>query len=241
MRAARLALALLTCVAVHVSTQARRDSAVTLYGFLEAAEAGGWVLVLREPFAEGRDRANLLAVRGDDPRWRRLEHRFVRAVGRVELSRALIVIEQIQEVEPPGIGRAEVHLSFNQMAVVTLAAIPNRFAWRLRDGQGSGVQPLLVYTVLNHGLTELDFLLPTNDVLCARVRATTQRAWWRTAVAAPTRHQQRIVIRLGGVYRQFVAVPPEAAPNPGRYVAHVTLCGVADYGVETQFDVAAPP
>ena len=241
MRHARLTLALVACVAVRSAAQARPDSAVTVFGFLEPADSGGWVLVLPDPLAVGGSRANLLTARGDDSRWHRLQHHFVRAVGRVEMPRALMVIERVEEVEPPGIGRAEVHLSSSQTAVVKLAAIPNRFAWRLRDGQGSGVQPLLVYTILTHGLTELDFMLPTNDVLCARVRPTTDRKWWRTTVAGPTGNQQRIVIRLGGMYRQFIPIPPEAAPNPGRYLAHVTLCGVAAYGVETQFDVGTAP
>jgi len=238
---ARLALALLVCVAVRSAGQARPDTVVTLYGLLETGEASGWVLLLPDPVVVGQYRANQLSARGDDARWRRLEHHFVRAVGRVQLPQALIAIERLQEVEPPGISRAEVHLSFNQTAVVTLAAIPNRFAWRLRDGKDSGVQPLLVYTILNHGLSELDFMLPTNEVLCARVRRAGDEAGWRTSLPAPIRNQERIVIRLGGVYRQFVPIPPEAAPRPGRYIAHATLCGVADYGVETQFEVGAAP
>src|SRR5256886_9351031 len=50
---------------------------------------------------------------------------------------------------PPGTQRSTVQLSFSQLAVVTLAVIPNRFAWRAGDGQPTGVQPLLMYTVYN--------------------------------------------------------------------------------------------
>jgi len=48
------------------------------------------------------------------------------------------------------------------------------------------------------------------------------------------------VIRLGGVYRQYIPLPADAAPKPGRYTARVTLCGIADYTAETQLIVEAP-
>jgi len=239
-RSARVVLALLACVAGRSAGQASAGTTVTVHGFFERGDSGGWLLVLPDPVVVGGFRANALKARGDDAPWHRLEHSFVRAQGRVALPEPLIVIERMEEVEPPNIGRAEVHLSFSQTAVVTLAAIPNRFAWRLQDGQRSGVQPLLVYTILNHGQTELDFMLPTNDLLCARVRHAAEREWWSTSVPGRTHNHERIVIRFGGLYRQFVPIPPEAAPRPGRYIAHVTLCGIADYGVETQFDVGTP-
>jgi hypothetical protein len=241
-RSVRLALALLASVALRSAGQARPDTAVTVHGFLESADSGGWGLVLPDPLVVDGRRVNLLTARGDDARWPRMRHRFVRAVGRVELAsaKALMQVERLQEAEPEGARRATVHLSFNQTAVVMLAAIPNRFAWRLSDGRGSGVQPMLMYTILNHGQTEIDFRLPTNEILCARVRRAGDAEGWSTALPSPTHNQERIVIRLGGVYRHFVPIPPEAAPAPGRYVAHVTLCGIADYGVETPFEVGTP-
>src|SRR2546422_2712496 len=66
----------------------------------------------------------------------------------------------------------------------------------LRDGQGSGVQPLLVYTILTHGLTELDFMLPTNDVLCARVRPTTDRKWRSEEHTSELQSRLHLVCRL---------------------------------------------
>ena len=241
MLSARLALALLACVAVRSAGQASPDTALTVHGFLEPADSGGWDLLLPDPVVVEKRRVNLLTARGDETGWRRMEHHFVRAVGRVNVGRtqAVMEVERLQEVEPVGIGRVTVHPSFNQTAVVTLATVPNRFAWRLPDGRESGVQPLLMYTILNHGQSEIDFMLPTNEVLCAGVRRAGGEAGseWRTSIRGPTRNQERVVIRLGGLYRHFIPIPPDAAPRPGRYVAHVTLCGIADYGVETQFEV----
>jgi hypothetical protein len=149
----------------------------------------------------------------------------------------VIDIDELKESEPAGTGRTTARLSFNQVAFVTLSVIPNRFSWRLAGGQPSDVQPLLLYTILNHGQTELDFMLPTNEVLCVDVRPEGEPASWRTSTHTQGGVHQRIVIRLGGVYRQFVAVPPDAAWRPGRYVAHATLCGVAEYGVNADFEV----
>jgi hypothetical protein len=194
-------------------------------------------------------RFGLLAVPDAATRWPwpRMDGRFVEVVGRVTRSPATpdaagIAIDHLRELDPPGTQRSTVQLSFSQLAVVTLAAIPNRFAWRVGDGQPSGVQPLLMYTLYNHGQTQLDFMLPTNDVVCVRVRREggSDDAGWRTSLPAPTANRERIVIRLGGLFRRFIAIPPDAAPVPGRYVAHVTLCGVADYQVETSFEVVNP-
>ncbi len=166
----------------------------------------------------------------------------MQAVGRVLLAPAGAVLEisQLREVEPDGTGRSTIHPSFAQSAVITLAVIPNEFVWRLPDGQPSGVQPLLMYTIFNHGQAELDFMFRTNDVLCVDVQDKSGRGSWQTTVPAPTHSHERVVIRLGGMYRHFIPIAPEAAPHPSRYVARVTLCGVADYAVETEFAVRAP-
>jgi len=232
---------LLACVAAPGAGQGS-DTAVTVRGFLEPADSGGWHLILPQPVeVEGR-RVNLLVARGDDRRFPRLQDRFVRAAGRVVFGPGAPALEitAMSEIVPDGTARSTIHPSFNQSAVLTLAAIPNAFSWRLADGRPSGVQPLLMYTILNHGQTELDFVFRTNDLLCVDVREAAGREEWHTTVPAPTHNQERIVIRLGGVYRHFIPITPEAAPRPSRYVARVTLCGVADYAVETPFDVRAP-
>lgn len=240
MRAASLALALLGSVVIRSGCQAVPDTVLTARGFLERADSGGgWSLLLPQPVTVAGRRVNLLAASGNDARWGQMQDRFVEASGRVEVgpTQAAIRVESVREIQPDGMSRATVNLSFNQNAVVTLAAIPNRFVWQLPDGRPSGVQPLLMYTILNHGQTELEFLLTTNEVVCATVRKQGDQDAWRTSLPGRTQNRERIVIRLGGIYRRFVPVPPEAAPRPGHYIARVTLCGVADYVVETQFEV----
>ncbi|PYO75857.1 MAG: hypothetical protein E6K55_09120 [Gemmatimonadetes bacterium] len=235
-------LGLLAAGAGRAPAQASSDTTVTAEGFVERTDSGGWEIMLPQPLTVAGRQVNLLTARGKVGPYSRLQDRYVRAVGRVRLApgEAAFEVTHVQEVEPEGTGRSEIHPSFDQTAIITLSAIPDRFVWRLPDGRWSGVQPLLVYTVLNHGQSELDFMFRTNDILCVQVRPQDGGTPWQISIPAPTRNQERIVIELGGVYRQFVPLPPDAAPRPGRYTARVTLCGIADYTAETQLVVGTP-
>src|SRR5438105_14528559 len=89
-------------------------------------------------------------------------------------------------------------------------------------------------------------MLPTNDVVCVRVQRDNDRGsggdngGWHTSLPAPTGNRERIVIRLGGLLRRFIPIPHDAALVAGRYVANVTLCGVADYRLATPSEVVDP-
>ena len=246
MRRGAITFTLLAAAVGPSAAQTRSDTVVTVQGFLQPGDSGRWSLLLPQPATVAGRRIGRLAAGDAGARWPRMEGRLLEAVGRVTVAaagpgEAAIAIDHLRELEPPGTQRNTVQLSFSQLAVVTLAAIPNRFAWRGDDGQATGVQPLLMYTVYNHGQTQLDFMLPTNDVVCVGVqRQDGLGSAWRTSLPAPTRNRERIVIRLGGLLRRFIAIPPEAAPVAGRYIANVTLCGVADYQVETSFEVVNP-
>jgi len=246
MRRGAITFTLLAAAVRPCAAQTRSDTSMTVQGFLQPGDSGRWSLLLPQPVTAAGRRISLLAVGDAGTRWPRMEGRLVEAVGRVTVTaagpgEAAIAIEHLRELEPPGTQRNTVQLSFSQLAVVTLAVIPNRFAWRANDSQPTGVQPLLMYTVYNHGQTQLDFMLPTNDVVCVRVqRQDGLGSGWRTSLPAPARNHERIVIRLGGLFRRFIAIPPDAAPVAGRYVANVTLCGVADYQVEAPFEVVTP-
>lgn len=224
--------------------QGNPDTTVTTHGFFEPADTGGWQLLLAEPIPAAGHRGYVVGALGDAAHWPRLEGRFVEVKGRLAVAgtsgAAAIRVDRVQEVDPPGMSRITVQYSFDQHAIVTLAAIPERFAWRLPGGEVSGVQPVLMYTVYNHGQSDLDYHLTTNDAVCADVRHEGEVQRWRASLPAPTASKNHIVIRLGGLFRQFVAIPPEAAPEPGVYVGHVTLCGLLAYALETRFEVRAP-
>jgi hypothetical protein len=225
--------------------QGNPDTTITTHGFLEPADTGGWQLLLAEPVTAAGHRTYLVAALGNAAHWTGLADRYVEVKGRLQAvagpsQGAAISVDRVREIEPPGTNRITVQYSFDQHAIVTLAVIPERFAWRLPSGEPSGVQPVLMYTVFNHGQSDLDYHLTTNDAVCADVRHEGEQQRWRTSLSAPTANKNHIVIRLGGLFRQFVVIAPEAAPEPGVYVGHVTLCGLLDYALETRFEVRAP-
>lgn len=243
-RWARSGVPLIALLAVSAARSVAQssDTVVTALGFVEHGDSGGWAILLPQPVTVASRRVGLLTASGNLAPYSKLQDRYVKAVGRLRLTADAAAFDatHVEEVQPEGTDRREIHPSFNQSAIITLSAIPNRFAWRLPDGQASGVQPLLMYTILNHGQSELDFLFQTNDVLCVEVRRQSGASSWQIALPAPNRSQERILIRLGGVYRQFVQIPPDAAPTPGAYIARVTLCGIADYVAETQLVIERP-
>jgi len=169
------------------AAQALMDTAVTIHGFFQPADSAGWLLILPEPVSVSGQRIYQMTIAELDPRSSRMADHFVEVVGHVRVvqgasDRALMAIQRLREIEPDGTSRRTVRLSFSQAAILTLAAIPDRFAWRG-----------------NH-----------------------------------------MLIRLGGLFRRFVSLPPDAAPVAGRYVARVALCAIPDYAVEATFEVRNP-
>ena len=219
--------------------EAASDTGVVVRGFLQHA-ADRWRIGLPEPAEILGVRTNELTIRRDAGRWSRLEGRYVEAGGRVSREAGstglVIALERVKEAEPAGTAHRTLELSLSQVALLTLSVVPNRVAWRLPDGRPSGVQPLLLYTIANHGQTPLEFELPTKDLLCVTVRDGNGGTWSRIT-EAPTLAPQRIVIQLGTVYRQVLAIPDRAAGGPGRYTARATLCGVPDYAMEAELEV----
>lgn len=230
------------------STAGGGDTVVTVRGFCQRVEGGqaeaGWKLVLVYPLRIGTFRVRALRIVGDPEQWTRYQDRFVEATGLVTVPPgaaapvpATIALARIKEVTPAGAVRRTISPSFSQRATVTLAVIPNRFAWRDETGQPSGVAPSVLYTVGSHGDAPLDFEFSTNEVLCVSVQSVWQsdrhweQAWQETSVV---RH---LTIKMGNVVRYIVPLPEDAARDPGRYVVRASLCGVADYESEAEFDV----
>lgn len=224
------------------------DTAVTVRGFCQRADGGPaeglWKLVLVYPLRLGNLRVRALALVGDPTQWTRYEDRFVEASGSVTVRReaaapfpATIALARIKEVTPAGTVRRTISPSFSQRATVTLAVIPNRFFWRDETGQVSGVSASILYTVGNHGDAPLEFELPSNEVLCASVKAASEsrphweHVWSETAVVRP------LTIKMGNVVRYIVPIPEDAARDPGRYVVRASLCGVPDYEAEAEFEI----
>jgi hypothetical protein len=52
-----------------------------------------------------------------------------------------------------------------------------------------------------------------------------------------TAKDRQVILRLGAVFRQIVAIPDSVARVPGRYVVRAALCGADQLHAEAQFDV----
>lgn len=237
-------VALLSCGAATARAQATpaQDVSITVRGFLRfGGSPPGWILVLPEPVALPGYRTSVLTVTGDPARWTRFRDRYVEVGGRASRPpgspTAALALDRVHDAEPAGTVRRDIQPSLTRAARLIFSIVPSRFAWRTAEGQPTGVQPVLVYSIVNHGQTSLEFMLPSNELVCIAVTPEWGAAGWEHTTQAPAPTPQRIVIELGSVYRETVTIPEAAARAPGRYTVRATLCGVADYVMETEFEV----
>jgi hypothetical protein len=226
-------------LAVLLSLQVS-DTSVRLTGFVVASGSGNSAkpqLRLAVPLTTKTGPVNALTLPGDLKQWSWYMNRYMEAVGRV-LPPATLDSPRLREVRPPGQARKDVDPSYTQHATVTLAVVPNRIVWRDSAGHPTGVMAAAYYTVLNKGNTQLVFLFSSADILCLAVsHAGTGDAQWREAWRPP-RPIDRIDVQMASTVRYLTLIPEIAAPTPGRYTARASLCGVPDYEVTAEFEVA---
>src|SRR5947199_3586193 len=188
MRARALVLALLVCTAAPLATQESVDTALTIQGFLQRDnEVGLWTIVVPLPVQVLGAQTYVVPVVGKPERWGKYLNRYIEASGRVtrlpERGNPAIgmEVEAAKELEPPGTARATVDHGMTMHADVTLSVIPNRFRWRDTTGSSTGVNPLLVYTILNRRTAPIFFVLPTNRFLCIAFKSSEGVGVWDTA------------------------------------------------------------
>lgn len=229
------------------------DTALALEGILvhvpaSPAQPDFWALQLLQPLEVGNLRTNVVSLAGNARRWARLEDRYVRARGRLgvrpEAARfaAQLTVERLDDAKPDGITERRVRLSHSQHAVVTLAVVPRRVVLAAGDSQPARrARPAVLYSVANHGSTDLSFLFPNTRAVCVSVIPHRgERHAWRSTTEVSPGERSDVVIRTGVVFRQILPLPPEAVPLPGRYTVTASLCGVVEYEIETQLEAYAP-
>src|SRR5207245_2326634 len=84
---------------------------------------------------------------------------------------AALVEPRLKERDPQVMVRRTVQLSVTQRATVSLAVEPSRFAWHDSTGGPSGVQPMLLFAVVNHGDTPIRVFFSRNEVFCVHVQS----------------------------------------------------------------------
>ena len=239
-----LLLALLIGAAPRAPAQEAVDTALTIQGFLQKDDQfGQWTIVVPVALQVLGTRTYVVPVVGKPERWNRYLNRYIEASGRVtrlpERGNPAIgmEVEKARELAPPGTARATVDHGVTLHADIALSVVPNRFRWRDTTGASTGVNPTLVYTILNRRAAPIYFVLQSNRFLCATVKSGERITVWDTTTMVLSPDARRFTMQRGGLFRDAIHIPEDAASRPGHYFAHVGVCDVDDYDITAEFDV----
>ena len=243
MRALRFALALLLASALGARAQGGPDSTLSVQGFLQQdAQVGLWTIVVPTRLEAFGAHTYVVPLVGKPSRWERYLDRYVEATGRVARLPPPadppigLDITRMREIEASGTARTVIERA-GMRATITVVVIPNRFAWKDSAGRETGVNPLVMYTIANEHVGPIFFYLPTNDLFCVTVRSPDMGGQWDSTLKMLPGSQRRFTVQRGGVFRQIMQLPQDAAPRRGRYLAQGSICAVADYDVAAPFEV----
>jgi len=239
------AFVVLVASATLASAQQAVDTVVTVQGFLqEDDQVGVWTIVVPLPLEVLGSRTFVVPVVGKPERWKRFVNHYIQARGRVtripERGNPPIGLEidKADDVEPPGTRHVAVDHGTSLRADVALSVIPNRFAWRDTDGQDTGVNPIVLYSIVNRRSTPIYFFLPNNDFLCVttRYKGDNTKLWDSTTkVANPD--ARRFALQRAGIFRDQIHLPVDAAPRHGRYAVQVGVCALDDFDISAEFEI----
>jgi hypothetical protein len=241
-----LALAILSAAPAPAPAPAQQaaDTTLTVEGFLQNDEQFDlWTIVVPLPLQVLGVRTFVLPLVGKADRWSRYRNEFVAARGRVApvpgggTPGIGIDVESMSARLPPRTSRRSVDHGLTLHADVTLSVVPDRFAWRDAQGAETGVNPIALFSITNRRQTPILFMLRTNDFLCISVNAGKGGERWDSTTKVANPDARRFAVQRGGVFRDALRIPVDAAPRPGRYVARVGICDVDDYDITTEFDV----
>jgi hypothetical protein len=236
----------LACLASHGGTVQAQDSAVTVRGVLQVLDSAAAILALQAPLAVPNMRTNALTLVGDPRRWNRDDSRYVEVVGTLAPPQVAVAgrpalpalrVTKVREVDPDGLVRRTISTSFTQRVIVTLAVVPGRLMWRDPAGQATGVAPVVLFTVINHGEVPLGFEFPSNEFVCVSVTPPDggEPAWnfaWKA-------HElnTKLIIKIGSTFKSVIPLPEAAAGEPGRHTVRAMLCGIEEYALDVPLDV----
>jgi len=224
------------------------DSIMTVRGIVEfrtdrSDSTGAWVVFLPTPVMVKNLKTNNVTLAGGERVAARFIDRYVEVQGRVAVERdatgrtvAIANEPRITEIRPDGLVQEDVELSLSEHATVELAVVPRTAAWHDSTGASSGVTPTVLFSIVNHSQTELRYYFPTTEVVCVGVQSVdadrgTEIIWKVTA------KDRQVILRMGAVFRQIVAIPDSVARVPGRYVVRAALCGADQLHAEVTFDI----
>lgn len=236
-------VALIALTVFPVRAQQAVDTTMTVQGFLQHDnDVGLWTMVVPLPVNVLGTRTYVVPLVGKPERWDRFVNRFIEASGRAtslpENNPAIgMEIAKAKEVVPPGTARTTVDHGMTLHADITLSVIPNGFSWRDSAGTSTGVNPVLVYTIVNRRAAPIFFVLPTNKFICASVKSSDGVRIWDSTTYVPSPDARRFTMQRAGVFRDAIHFPEDAAARRGHYFVSVGICDVDDYDITAEFDV----
>ena len=246
MQPVRVSLALALALAGTTASRAQQtaDTTLTVEGFLQNDDQFDlWTIVAPLPLRALGVQTFVLPLVGKAGRWSRYRNEYVAARGRVApvpgggTPGIGIEVEDMNTRVPPRTSHRTVDHGLTLHADVTLSVIPDRFAWRDAQGGETGVNPIALFTITNRRQAPILFVLPTNDFLCVSVTSATGGDHWDSTTKVLHPDARRFAVQRGGIFRDAIRLPPDAAPRAGRYVARVGVCDVDDYDITAEFDV----
>jgi hypothetical protein len=224
------------------------DSNMTVRGIVEfrtdrSDSTGAWVVFLPTPVMVKNLKTNNVTLAGGGRVAARFADRYVEVRGRVAAERdatgrtvAIVNEPRIAEIRPDGLVQEDVELGLSEHVTVELAVVPRAAAWHDSTGAPSGVTPTVLFSIVNHSQTDLRYYFPTTEVVCVGVQSVdadrgTEIIWKVTA------KDRQVILRMGAVFRQIVAIPDSVARVPGRYVVRAALCGADRLHAEATLDI----
>lgn len=221
------------------------DTTAVVQGLIgQRPGSGVWLLALPAPFRFRERVIAELELVGDTTRWAGFASHYVEARGTVEGEpaeghplRARLHVTAVHEVDPAGTARRMVSNSFTHRVAATLWVVPQKFAWVDEQGRPTGVGPAIVYSLNNHGESDLSLTFGSRDFACFAVEPRGGGAPPWTFVRRLDGPNERPTVILPKFVREVARLPREAAPSPGRYVVRASLCGFKEYELETEIEV----
>lgn len=219
------------------------DTVLALEGFLqEDDQTSAWTLVVPLSVQAFHIRTFTFALTGHPERWRDLRNLYVTTKGRVsrvgdpDAPHLSLAADDMQEATPPGTVAHTFDRGVGMRSRGTLSVVPDQFAWQDAKGRSTGVNPLVLYTMLNERIGAIEVIRPTDLKFCLRVSNRDHVTTWDTTFVLERMEALRFETQAAA-FREGVQLPRFAARQPGHYAVEAGICEDEEFNLTAEFDV----